>query len=336
MKIIFIVGSSRSGTTMLGRILGNNPQVYTFGELHFFENLIDIKDIAERTPLKVEKQIGFLERLLTTARDGLFSPVVPNKYRNEIDTILSQAEAKDAISLYKTFLEYETKRHRKKIPCEQTPRYIFYVKEILDLFPEAKIINMVRDPRDVLLSQKNKWRRRLLGAKNIPLREALRAWANYHPYVIVRLWCGAIRMAMQFNNHPRFTSIRFEDLLQRPEETVRYLCKFVGIDFEENMLQVPQIGSSLKEDKPNMFGIDLGRACSWMKGGLTPVEIAICQKVARAEMERFGYQLLPLKTPKARYYSTMGKLLFKGMLSFFLNLNRTKNLWETLRRRLNT
>lgn len=36
---IFIVGNSRSGTTMMGRILGNHTDVFTFHELHFFEQL---------------------------------------------------------------------------------------------------------------------------------------------------------------------------------------------------------------------------------------------------------------------------------------------------------
>ena len=35
-KQIFVVGSSRSGTTMMGRILGNHKDIFTFNELHFF------------------------------------------------------------------------------------------------------------------------------------------------------------------------------------------------------------------------------------------------------------------------------------------------------------
>lgn len=46
---------------------------------------------------------------------------------------------------------------------------------------------MVRDPRDVLLSQKYKWKIRFLGANNIPYREVLRCWANYHPIAIAKL-----------------------------------------------------------------------------------------------------------------------------------------------------
>jgi len=39
-KKIFIVGNSRSGTTMLARILGNHDNVFTFHEIHFFEQLV--------------------------------------------------------------------------------------------------------------------------------------------------------------------------------------------------------------------------------------------------------------------------------------------------------
>ncbi|WP_263786843.1 sulfotransferase [Salinibacter grassmerensis] len=38
-RCTFVVGSSRSGTTMMGRILGRHPAVYTFHELHFFEQM---------------------------------------------------------------------------------------------------------------------------------------------------------------------------------------------------------------------------------------------------------------------------------------------------------
>ena len=118
------------------------------------------------------------------------------------------------------------------------------------MFPDAVVINIVRDPRDVLLSQKNKWHRRFLGARNIPLTEAIRAWANYHPYTIARLWVAAVRTAMRYVGHPRFVSIRYEDLLKQPEETIRSLCSVTGLAFTEEMLDVPQVGSSTGMDKP--------------------------------------------------------------------------------------
>ena len=193
---------------------------------------------------------------------------------------------------------------------------------------------MVRDPRDVLLSQKNKWRRRSLGARNIPFREALRSWINYHPYTIARLWLAASRTARRFEGHPRFCSIRFEDLTQHPDAVVRSLCGFVGVEFEPSMLEVPQVGSSIGKDDPDRKGIDPGRSGNWRNGGLTPAEVAICQHVAGQEMVRRGYAVDPVALPVWRQAVSMTVFVCKAVLALFLNLHRTRNLVDTLKRRL--
>ena len=36
---LFVVGNSRSGTTMFARMLGRHPSVHTVSELHFYEEL---------------------------------------------------------------------------------------------------------------------------------------------------------------------------------------------------------------------------------------------------------------------------------------------------------
>lgn len=331
---IFIVGNSRSGTTMLGRVFGNHSAIYTFNELHFFEQQIDSRSVIERPIWSREKLVSMLERLITSARDSLFDDVVQGKYANEADDILVQSGTSDPVAVYQMFLNYEARNHGKTIPCEQTPRYIFFVSEILHAFPDAKIINMVRDPRDVLLSQKNKWRRRFLGARNIPLREALRAWVNYHPYTIAKLWVAAVRTSKNFRDEKRFASIRFEDLVTHPDKTVRKLCEFVGVPFEGAMLDVPQIGSSTGKDRPDAKGIDAGRSGSWRKGGLTDVELVICERVATEEMLELGYQIDARTVSFLKRMLSMSIFFVKISLALLLNLRRTRNLLETLRRRL--
>ena len=86
----------------------------------------------------------------------------------------------------------DARRRGGEVACDQTPRNVFYIRDILDAFPEARIINMVRDPRAVLLSQKNKWRRRSLGESALPRSEVVRSWSNYHPIVTARIWRGAV------------------------------------------------------------------------------------------------------------------------------------------------
>ncbi|NIP95612.1 MAG: sulfotransferase, partial [Akkermansiaceae bacterium] len=46
-----------------------------------------------------------------------------------------------------------TEEEGKRIPCTQTPRNVYYLREILGAYPDARVIWMVRDPRAVLCSQ---------------------------------------------------------------------------------------------------------------------------------------------------------------------------------------
>ena len=69
-KQIFVVGSSRSGTTMMGRILGNHSDVFTFKELHFFGTIWTNNSNQD---LNRKKQIDLLSRLLCIQEDGLFN-----------------------------------------------------------------------------------------------------------------------------------------------------------------------------------------------------------------------------------------------------------------------
>lgn len=332
-KVIFVVGNSRSGTTMLGRVLGRNSQIHTFGELHFFEQQVDAQTVRQRPEWPGERLVALLERLLTSARDGFFAPVQAGRHAADAGEILARTLRKDPVSVYREFLLHETRRAGKHSPCEQTPRYLFFLDEILSAFPEARVINMVRDPRDVLISQKNKWKRRFLGARSIPLREALRAWANYHPYLIAKLWAGCVRQASRFEHDPRVVTLRFEDLLDAPEATVRKLAEFVGVPFEADMLRVPHVGSSSGVDKPGQLGINAARAGGWRQGGLSRHELAICEWAAGREMRDQGYELAGNGRFRLIALPSMAQLLFKLSLALPLNLSRSKNLMDTIKRR---
>lgn len=329
---IFIVGNSRSGTTMLGRVLGGHSQVYTYGELHFFERMVQESELT--SPWERDKLISLLERLLTTAREGLFCAVEQGRYKKEAESILKLADKNTPVSIYECFLREETKKNRKNIPCEQTPGYLYSSEFILSLFPDAKIINLIRDPRDVLLSQKNKWRRRFLGAKKIPLSEAFRSWINYHPYTITKLWVSSVRTARKLDEHDRFMSLSFEDLLISPEERVKNICNFLGLDFEANMLNVPKVGSSQGKDNFSQLGIDKSNMSGWKKGGLSQVELAICQLVAGKEMAQLDYSFKDVKIPFWKKWWCMLTFVIKAFIALLLNLKRSKNMIKTIQRRL--
>ena len=86
---LFVVGNSRSGTTMLGRALGRHSNIHTFHELHFFEQQIEAEAIETRLAEGKKPCEALVERLLTSERDGIFSSVQPRKYTDEARRIVS-------------------------------------------------------------------------------------------------------------------------------------------------------------------------------------------------------------------------------------------------------
>lgn len=138
-----------------------------------------------------EKAQLLIEQLLTRSREGLFAVFRPGHYEADARDIVKQSSDIRPVELYLAFMFHEATRAGRWRPCEQTPHYLFSSREILRAYPDARIINMIRDPRDVVLSQRSKWRRRFLGGASIPVVEDIRTWCNYHPWLVSRFGLAA-------------------------------------------------------------------------------------------------------------------------------------------------
>lgn len=331
--LVFVVGNSRSGTTMMGRIVGNHPEIYFFNELHYFEELVATNELTQTISAEAARKL--LMRLFTVQRDGYLSQADPEKYRREAEDVVSKLEANfRSIDAYRAFLFYESGKNGKKYPCDQTPQNVFYLKEILELLPGAKIVNMVRDPRDVLLSQKRRWRRRFRGTHKIPLRQKMRYWVNYHPITIAKLWNASINSADAFLGNKNFFQLRFKDLVTDAEKNVRALSEFLGVNYTEEMIHVPQVGSSSGGERPDQKSIDPKVAERWKRGGLSQAELYICEKLTHANMEKHHYDFSGEKPGFPALIFTYLLFPLKLGVAFFLNLHRMKNIVETVKRRL--
>lgn len=332
--IIFIVGNSRSGTTMMLRIFNNHPQLMVLNELHFFEQLWAPEDRAK--PISRKKAIELASKLLLTQRVGYMTHDQDFTKFNPEATQLIDAFLKTDIfaeDVFNEFTKREVMLNGKSIVCEKTPQNVFYLKEIFDLYPNAKIINMVRDPRAILLSQKNKWNRRKLGGDYMTKKEALRLRINYHPITLSKLWNAAINAASSFSSDARMITVRFEDLLEQPESTLQAVCKHIGVAFDNNMLNITQESSSIEKDSKEI-GFKKERASNWKKGGLNTTEKWICQQMCNTNLVSNRYEIESIRPNP--FYLLYYYISFpvKIGLALLMNLNRMKNITETLKRRM--
>ena len=129
--------------------------------------------------------------------------------------------------------------------------------------------------------------------------------------------------------------LKFEELLKNTVQKIKYLCDFLNVEFHESMLLIPKIGSSIVNEKKGLekgLGIDQDRTGHFLKK-LTSTEINLCQKITAQYTKQFGYDDVQVRlnffSLIVSYISFPVKLFF----ALLLNLKRSKNLFNSIKRR---
>lgn len=100
--------------------------------------------------------------------------------------------------------------------CEKTPRNILYFDKIYNYFNgDVKLIHLVRDGRDVMTSHHPK--------------------APDEFWVDPERWVRDVRKGLHFSNYDPVLTIRYEDLIQNYQSTIRRLLDFIGEPYHPNM-----------------------------------------------------------------------------------------------------
>ena len=324
--MLFVVGNSRSGTTMMSRVLARHPDVRRLRELHFFDRYWSPKrageSLSEREARRIARELCALDR--GGSRD---CAAEARRLVADLDE-----DERTAIGVFRAFLLDRAAERGGSIPCEQTGRNVFYLSEILASFPGARVIDMVRDPRDVLLSQKRKWRSSR--ARSRPIGVTLQEITNYHAVTMARLWAAAVRMGDRFEDDPRVLVVRFEELLTDPESVVRTIYSHCGLDYRPEALAVPNVGSSTAPRRPDVLGIDATRAGNWRRGGLNDTEVWLCQRLAGREMRTHGYQMADVRPDPILLAYYLFSLPFKSGLALLNNARGMASAGQAIARRL--
>ena len=130
------------------------------------------------------------------------------------------------------------------------------------------------------------------------------------------------------------TCMKFKDLLSDSEKQTQNLCDFLGLDFSEEMLKVPNIGSSTSVDKRITLGLDNSKTGKWESGGISKSEIYICQRICGDNMGTFQYKKKIFKFIPLFVIFQFFSFPIKLSISFILNLHRIKNLKEVIKKRI--
>ncbi|MFL6240528.1 MAG: sulfotransferase family protein [Actinomycetes bacterium] len=177
---IFIVGCQRSGTTLLRMMLDAHPNIACGPETRF---LRDFEKVTGEHWHRIQR-FGFPQEYWY----GKFA------------------------ELFGSFQQEYAAGKGKTRWADKSPLYAMILPFILGMFPNAQIVHIIRDVRDVTYSHRDTFGyKAALGAP--------RKWARY---------IGEIRRAGATLPPEQFHELRYEELVQDPEPALRALLGFLG------------------------------------------------------------------------------------------------------------
>lgn len=221
--IVFVVGMPRSGTKLLRGILNNHKDIAILpNETHFFpvlrrrlQSYGDITEWDEFARLYREFQDAtFFRRMADQGQqikpEGWFQNLKGREFRHIVGA----------------FFECYRQMTGCVLVGDKSPSYITQLPLIAEISPGAKVIHIIRDPRDYYVSMRRAWGKNLARA--------------------VQRWKDGIRKCRSDAEHfgLSYVEIKYEDLLQQTEPTLVRLCQFLGVAIDQDMLALKRPSES--------------------------------------------------------------------------------------------
>lgn len=277
---------------MTARLLGLSEEVAYFDELHFVDELVPAEELS--APLEPHRQSSAWHQLSRRWEVGILQARRPRSGDKPLTVIDPEMPNKrTGAQLLIDFMASKAPGGVRYV-CEQTPRNVNHIGVFLSALPETKVVSVIRDPRDVLLSQRNRWRRRKLGSDQHTTAELVRNWVNYQPVLLAVMWRRATKKILEASQDERVIIVRFEDLVKYPTESLARLCGHLAIEANPRMLDVPHMGSSSTSDQRAESGIRTDATGRW-RTRLSRREVWVTEVICGDLMHQQGYPTVGVK-----------------------------------------
>ena len=277
IKPIFIAGSERSGTTLLRLMLHAHPRIAIPPQTKYLRKLYKRRLLFGNLQKKKNR-----EKLAVWFFDHFDKSTKMNDLEIDQDSVRKGVlESKSlGAALAVPWICY-AKKHGKERWGDKRPYYIHHMEKLRQLYPDAQIIHLIRDSRDVIAS-----------LKKMPW------WNNSLNYSAFN-WKLAILHGINARMNTKldeYLELRYEDLLAEPERELQRVCQFLGETYDPAMLQFQGIAQqAVPEYKMDWHSAtrkplntkSIGR---WEKD-LSKKEISIVEWATGEEMVQLGYTL---------------------------------------------
>jgi hypothetical protein len=287
---IYIIGTERSGSNLLrlmldahsGIVVPHPPHV-----MHFFAPIEKCYgDLGDRARLRI-----LVEDVLELVRAHIYAWDVPL----DVDAITDAARPRDALGVMAAIYDAARAASGKRRWGNKSTFMVHHVERALARDTAARFVWLVRDPRDVAVSSRTS------------------VFSTCHPFNTGRLWAmqQAEALAQQKRVPEAIHLLRYEELCDEPEKSLRALCAFLGEDYEPRMLQYfegseAQKSASLSESWKNTASpVQRTNHGRWRKE-LTAADVRMVEASAAPIMRRLGYEAATPENDLRSFHVSLG------------------------------
>lgn len=208
-----IVGSPRSGTTLLRFMLDAHPEIAIPPETGFLVLANQFTGIGD----DLRKEFFDALRHYPAEAPAWQDFGIPDE---QFWNALRETDPFSVPDGYRAFYRAYAARFGKRRWGDKTPMYCLNLPAIASVLPEAHFVHIIRDGRDVALSLRRMW---------FSPGESMEAQAEH--------WCRCVATARQHGAQcGKYLEIRFEDLVSNCERTLRTICEFIGLAWSADVL----------------------------------------------------------------------------------------------------
>ncbi|MBP8033101.1 MAG: sulfotransferase [Bacteroidia bacterium] len=280
IPMFFIVGRARSGTTLLQTMLDAHPSIIVPGEscvlMHLKNKYFKYK-IWNNTMVDV-----FLKDLFQERKLNQFWNLNIEKIRTQIYQIPSDKRTFPLLMKI-IYINYPSIFEQNKIKQigDKNPIYTLFIKELIEIYPEAKFIHIVRDYRANIVSNRDTF-----SLKNIAT--LAHAWIYHNEKV----------ESIKKNIPNKFLLLKYEDLISQPIKEMERICDFLKIEYHSSVLEYhltlnqkieDDISQQLKKTHGNLLQpINSNNIESW-KTKLNKQDLLLSELIAGEYGTFYGY-----------------------------------------------
>lgn len=271
--MVIIVGVGRSGTSLLQSMLNAHSEIGVLPEIKYLRRFLFPKFLEG-----FHKKHGTRALIEFLEVDGLL-----RRLKFDFSTLLEWKNISGRqldLTIFDCLTAEYLRREGKTILGYKDPRCIESLRQIKAWFPEAYVIHIVRDPRDVLLSKmKAEW------SKN-------RSW---YLHVLINQLQLQLGLKTRYLFQDRFIEIRYETLLKEPRQSLKDLCDKLRVPYEDSMLEFSQAATKLVSSdemqwKKETLGPLLQDNMRKWEGELSRLQIGSVEELVCSAFEHYHYQ----------------------------------------------